>query len=218
MHLQPAGANVHRRILVTLISACVLFVVSYTWLDVRVATLIHIAASRQLSAAGAVLEEIGKSHWVLGYCALAIVLIWKTRRSAAYRHLTLFLSIAVAGLSANVLKLLFNRARPPLLFTDGSFGFRPFTFNLEFLWQSFPSGHSTTGLAIAVAGSLVWPRLRWVMWPIGLSIALGRVAYNVHYVSDVIAGGALGIVAALLVHDWSNARFQPWANNRWKVD
>lgn len=194
---------------------CVLFVASYLWLDVPVATMLHDLASTRINAAGGILEELGKSHWVLGYCALAIVLAWKTRRSSAYNHLALFSSVAVAGLAANVLKLFLNRARPPLLFSDGLFGFHPFAFNISFLWHSFPSGHATTGLAIAVAGSMAWPRLRWVMWPIGLSIALGRVAYNVHYLSDVIAGGALGIISALIVQLWLTSRIQPWANKRW---
>lgn len=177
--------------------------------------MIRAAASPHLSTAGGFLEELGKSHWVLSYCLLVFVLIWKTRRSAAYRHLTLFFAVALAGISAMLIKLVVSRARPPLLFSDGLFGFRPFEFSLEFLWQSFPSGHATTGLAIAVAGSIARPRLKWVMWPIGVSIALGRVAYNVHYVSDVIAGSALGIASALLVDLWFTSRVQPWADKRW---
>jgi len=193
----------------------VLFILSYLWLDVAVATLIHDAASPILSMAGGVLEEVGKSQWVLGYSAFVAVFIWKSRRGLAYQHVALFCSVALAGLGANLLKLFINRARPPLLFSDGLFGFRPFNFDLTFLWHSFPSGHATTGLAIAVAGSIVWPRLRWLMWPIGLSIALGRVAYNVHYMSDIIAGGALGVISAWIVQLWLISRFQPWADKRW---
>lgn len=188
---------------------------SYLWLDIPVATLIHDTASARLRFAGGILEEIGKSHWVLGYCVLAVVLVWKTRRSAAYRHIALFASVALAGIGATLIKLILNRARPPLLFTDGLFGFRPFAFDISFLWQSFPSGHATTGLAIAVAGSIAWPRLRWIMWPIGLSIALGRVLYNVHYLSDVIAGSALGLISAWIIQLWLTRRFQPWADKRW---
>lgn len=200
-----------------LVCTCVLFVVSYLWLDIPIARFIHTQASPSLTYAGGILEEVGKSHWILGYSFLAVVLVWKTRRSAAYRHVALFASVAVAGLGAVLIKMLLNRARPPLLFTDGLYGFRPLQFDFAFLWQSFPSGHATTGLAIAVAGSIAWPRLRWLMWPIGLSIALGRVLYNVHYFSDVMAGAALGIVSAWLIQLWLTSHFQPWADSRWAL-
>lgn len=59
--------------------------------------------------------------------------------------------------------------------------------------NSFPSGHASRGGAIGTAGLLLgppWFGLLLVGW--GVSVAFSRVATGVHYVSDVVAGFALG--------------------------
>jgi membrane-associated phospholipid phosphatase len=68
---------------------------------------------------------------------------------------------------------------------------------MEYLWNSFPSGHATTGLAIAISGSAAWPKLRWLFWPLGIAIAVARMIVDAHYLSDVIAGSVLGAVVAV---------------------
>lgn len=148
---------------------------------------------------GSWLEEAGKSHWVLGYAALVSVIAWRSYRSVAHRHLALFSSVAISGLASILIKFVVGRPRPPLFLNDGITAPDLFGFNLEWVWNSFPSGHATTGIAIAIAGAYTWPRLRWLMWGIGLSIALGRVLYNVHYASDVLAGIILGAASAWII-------------------
>ena len=61
--------------------------------------------------------------------------------------------------------------------------------------HSFPSGHAARSFLIAtLATGLVpgWPAvILWVWAPL---VAVARVAMGVHYVSDVVAGAALGVV------------------------
>jgi len=65
--------------------------------------------------------------------------------------------------------------------------------------HSFPSGHAARAFLIAVVGSALGPAwlgiLLWIWAPL---VALARVSMGVHYVSDVVAGAALGVVIALI--------------------
>ena len=65
--------------------------------------------------------------------------------------------------------------------------------------HSFPSGHAARSFLIAVIATALAPAwlaiLLWVWAPL---VALARVAMGVHYVSDVVAGAALGVTAALV--------------------
>ncbi len=65
--------------------------------------------------------------------------------------------------------------------------------------HSFPSGHAARAFLIAVVGTALGPAwlavLLWIWAPV---VALARVAMGVHYVSDVVAGAALGILIAIL--------------------
>jgi undecaprenyl-diphosphatase len=65
--------------------------------------------------------------------------------------------------------------------------------------HSFPSGHAARAFLIAVVGSVLGPAwLGVVLWIWAPLVALARVAMGVHYVSDVVAGAALGIVIAII--------------------
>jgi undecaprenyl-diphosphatase len=118
-------------------------------------------------------------------------------RDVAHRHIEFFLSVAISGIAANIIKVIACRPRPMLMLTEGITQWDPLAFRMEYLWNSFPSGHATTGLAIAISGSAAWPKLRWLFWPLGIAIAVARMIVDAHYLSDVIAGAVLGAVVAV---------------------
>ena len=72
--------------------------------------------------------------------------------------------------------------------------------------HSMPSGHASTAFAAAVAVGLVHPRLRWPLLALATLIAISRVWLGVHYLSDVLAGAALGTAVALLLWLLTRAR------------
>ena len=172
-------------------------VCSMVFIDIPLARFIHSLETPWLRSAGMVLEELGKSHWILGYCLLTIAIAWRSMRDVAHRHVEFFLSVAISGIAANIIKVLACRPRPMLMLTEGITQWDPLAFRMEYLWNSFPSGHATTGLAIAISGSAAWPRLRWFFWPLGIAIAVARMIVDAHYLSDVIAGSMLGAVVAV---------------------
>ena len=65
--------------------------------------------------------------------------------------------------------------------------------------HSFPSGHAARAFLIAVLATGLGPAwlavLLWIWAPL---VALARVAMGLHYVSDIVVGGILGIIIALI--------------------
>jgi len=57
---------------------------------------------------------------------------------------------------------------------------------------SFPSGHTLTAFAVAVAVGMFYPDLMGLLLFLAVSIAMSRIALGMHFLSDVIAGSLLG--------------------------
>lgn len=108
----------------------------------------------------------------------------------ARRALFLFVAVAGAGVVADVVKLIFGRARPKLLFADGAYGFTWGAAQADY-W-SFPSGHAATVAALAVGLYRLWPRGLPLYLVVALLVAASRIIITAHYVSDVLMGAAIG--------------------------
>jgi undecaprenyl-diphosphatase len=61
---------------------------------------------------------------------------------------------------------------------------------------SFPSGHTITAFAVAVTLSLFYPELAPGLLFCALSVAASRVLLGMHFLSDVLAGAAIGTLLA----------------------
>jgi undecaprenyl-diphosphatase len=57
---------------------------------------------------------------------------------------------------------------------------------------SFPSGHSITAFAVAMSIGLFYPQLEICLLVAALLIAASRIILGMHFLSDVIAGSAIG--------------------------
>lgn len=159
------------------------------------------------------LHEYGATRrgWVLGwhaFCtvlgptafrliALVLIVVALTRRNLRVAFF-LVLSVELSGLITEIAKHAADRPRPATAFVAAAS-------------SSFPSGHAL-GVMVGVLAVLtvVWPVVRTPLrgWLIAtgavivVAIGLGRVVLNVHHVSDVVAGWALGyayFVACLLI-------------------
>ena len=102
-------------------------------------------------------------------------------------------SYGVATMLSNELKVAFDRPRPPIDHPE----IHPLVAVPSS--ASMPSGHAAGAFAAAVAVGLVHPRLRWPLLALAALIALSRVWLGVHYLTDVIAGAALGSTVAYVV-------------------
>lgn len=157
----------------------------------------------------------GNSKWYLVPTALgALFCLGMASRMAVHRRrllrwigeasLFLFASVAISGLTINLLKMIFARARPRLLFRHEEYSWH--FFNLGSDINSFPSGHANTMIALALALGFLMPRLRWFFLILAVPVAFARVVNTNHYLSDVIAGAAVAVLMAPVIKNWFAAR------------
>ena len=133
------------------------------------------------------LGEMGLLWIVIG---LLMCISHSYRRFGVY----LLLSLAVGCvIGEGLLKHLFGRIRPVdalqltlLIPHPGGF--------------SFPSGHSCSSFAAAI--SLRYANKRWGNCALILAflIAFSRLYHGVHYLTDILAGAALGALVAILLY------------------
>lgn len=173
--------------------------ISFFWIDTPLTLFLHSWVHPQALVVSEWLQEIGKSHWILVPCILLTAIFWiRKDKHRMAESVAMFAAVATSGIIANILKVVVCRPRPPLLFSDGLTYPAFFSFNTQFLWNSFPSGHATTGISFAIIATAIVPRYRLLWYAIGLAIAVSRIILQVHYLSDVLVGCVIGMWVAWL--------------------
>jgi membrane-associated phospholipid phosphatase len=163
--------------------------------DERVASFVDGHRTDTLTDLAKLVTDAGTSPAVLAIGALACVLVvlWKRWYRAG---VAAALAYVVASLVVHVLKPAFGRPRPP--------------GHLVVVWAggpSFPSTHATTtsALAAAVLLSAVWATRRQflvaaaVLSVLVVFVGACMVYIGAHWVTDVLAGWALGLVIGSVV-------------------
>jgi membrane-associated phospholipid phosphatase len=139
-------------------------------------------------AAIGLVTMLGNTYVVVSLAVVLVVFDWVRRRNT---RVVLFVVAVVAGdtLVTHAVKNLIDRARPT---------FNPVAYSLG---PSFPSGHTSMAAGFFAAAALVLsrgqgPRVAAVVGgsavAIAVAVACSRVFLDVHWLSDVIAGLALG--------------------------
>lgn len=125
--------------------------------------------------------------------ALAVVGILTRKKPLTDLALNTTEAIVVATVAVEALKLTTGRERPRDDPDLGGDDFAPFSGN-----AAFPSGHTTAAFAFATSlgDAIHRPWARVGLYTLATGTAWARVAQEAHWVSDVIAGAALGIASA----------------------
>ena len=157
-------------------------------LDARLSNSMRVAEKPGALRAISVFFAHSGDSW---FWAIALVAIWLNGNSF-WKEWAVVQFVAISLLAALVMsvKFLVRRRRP-----EGEWGgiYR----NTD--PHSFPSGHAARAFLIAVIATGLGPAwLAIALWIWAPLVALARVAMGVHYVSDVVAGAAFGIVIALI--------------------
>ena len=140
------------------------------WLAVAILALVGAALARHFGARGADLPLL--INYSLAFIA----------------------SLTVGSAILHVIKLVLGRRRPRDDMEMGLYGFKPLAFNLDY--NSFPSGHALTICCVAVIFTCVWPLL-WPLWfGIAAILAVTRALLTAHFLSDVMIGAGIGLIAA----------------------
>ena len=117
----------------------------------------------------------------------------------------------LVGLITQVIKHLVGRPRPNHSNLNEGFELNFLTSDSAF--HSFPSGHSSTIIAITIIASLLLPKLKYFFYICGFLIALSRVVVGAHFLSDVIAGALIAIMVYKIINMYFNKKSFLWINN-----
>lgn len=137
--------------------------------------------------------------WLPGIL-LGIYWIWQWPREALIAAPVLGGLIGLVDFVGAQLKHLVARPRPCMSIVD--------MHQLQACGNhfSFPSNHAANTATVAAFLQVLYPRSRWVSWPLVALVGLGRVYIGAHYVTDVVGGwligGFIGLGAAWLLLHW----------------
>ena len=163
-------------------------------LDVRVTQGAIDLAEKAPPRARRVINEFGNVNVVR---PMALVFFLGTLTSGDERlqdaAFTSFEAIVLSNIITNILKTAVGRARPNM--DAGAHSFHPFSGS-----RSFPSGHATTVFAFTTPWLLYYPHFASAaLFALGAGTAFLRMADNHHWLTDVLAGGAIGFGAGYLL-------------------
>lgn len=160
-------------------------------------------------------QQFGDALTVTLSCILILLLDPHHRR----RVLTIVITILAVAACTYILKMTFGRPRPVLAdpsFMTGPLGTYPLSssssptgFELRSPWLfwlkgtsdlwSFPSSHTSGATALGLSLWWFYPRLKWLVIFLIITVAAARVVLKAHYLSDVLAGAAVALLIAPLV-------------------
>jgi undecaprenyl-diphosphatase len=128
------------------------------------------------------------ASWVKGplFIAIGAMRDMTQRRLLPLTALTAATSVLLADLMATLIKGLVDRPRPAM--TTSSIDPAVVTPTDP----SFPSGHTTTAFAAAVAVSVLHSKLRVPLLGVAAMVGLSRAYLGVHFPVDVMAGALVG--------------------------
>ncbi|HGJ66180.1 TPA: phosphatase PAP2 family protein [bacterium] len=101
----------------------------------------------------------------------------------------LWLSIIVVGIIVFFMKLIINRPRP--------FVSQNLVAIINTNMSSFPSGHAMIVFSLVPFMTKNFPNHKNYFFAIAILVAFSRIYLNVHYLSDIVAGGFIGYLVGL---------------------
>ena len=193
---------------------CAIVVLSYFYIDTLVAVWLHNLHVRTEWPFLYHITNMAKGEFYVGGLFIFAVFfhyIWQNKRLEGYCWL-FWICVTVPFILCVIIKITLGRARPDLFFDQHLFGFYGLHLHFERLYESFPSGHTTTVISLLTCALVIWPKCRYVFALMAAIVMITRILLTDHYVSDVLATALLTFFEVYVVlwliskRDWSIKR------------
>ncbi len=126
---------------------------------------------------------------------LLLSLLYKFKSKGLVYFLFLILAVATNDFSGSKVKRAFNRPRPFQNIETSAIQRSPASEN-----TSFYSNHASNNFTFATFISFIFPETKLIIFSIAAVVSYSRVYNGVHYPSDIIAGGLIGILWGYLFY------------------
>jgi membrane-associated phospholipid phosphatase len=143
------------------------------------------------------LEHFGAEHSIIVMSGIFTYGMLAKKPQAVSTALLALESFALASLVTRIPKTLVGRQRP-----DNWQGYGPYAIDGPFHGTSFPSGHTTASFAVASVIATQYRDHTWIpitAYSVATLAGLSRIYDNRHWLSDVVAGAAIGTLVGNLV-------------------
>jgi len=208
-----------KQYLVFIISSIVLIFLSYFYID-REISMYFIQNADTFKAFGKNVSKLGESHWYFAIAIFGAIYYTYVKKNEIYKQRFLFLLYIniFSGLISLITKPLFGRLRPWKLENgEDGFGFLiaqnpnfSFLENINYQitmilkdsthYSSFPSGHTTTSMAIFTYMCILFPKYIYLWISITFVAVASRILANDHFISDLFAGSLVGVISTLYIY------------------
>ena len=197
------------RIWIALAVVAVIALVAAFFLDHAAAAWIGAHSSPELKRVMQTVSRVGDwpAHVIAGLLGIAIAFVMKSKTWMRI-FLAMLVALALAGVTARVVKLATGRARPSVK-TEAHWNGPRFSSK----YHAFPSGHTASSTAFFVALFLKRKKIGAPLLLIPVLIALSRMVVGAHYLSDVTFAAILGVICAVLATRWLSTRDSSQTNH-----
>lgn len=196
-----------------------LIFLSYFYVD-RDVSMYFIKHADTYKVFGKTMSTLGESQWYIGVAVLGALFFTFVNKNKllTQRFLFLFYVNIFSGLISVISKFFFGRLRPWKLENgENGFGFliaqnpdftllENINYQISMLlkesthYSSFPSGHTTTSMAVFTYMSILFPKYIYLWFTITIIGVGSRILANDHFVSDILAGMLVGVLSTLYIY------------------
>lgn len=180
-------------------AAVIAAVLSYFFADITVTLFFSHMKDGDLYNFFRMITLLGKAEYTIVPALIVYLFTRKSRPTIAKTALAVGFSVALAGLSTDVIKFFVGRMRPVLFLEQGLYGFVPLRFKYEYI--SMPSGHTADIFGACCLLIIRYRRYVPALLAVALIVGMSRVITLHHFVSDVVIGAVVGYVSAQIVYN-----------------